>query len=127
MKVIDCGQNGKVLGNSLSVMEVGRQFTVLQKDGVDYVYMIEGEGSIYERVYWNVERKWNSEILATSREKNADGYYEIALSCNGEMKTYLTKSRDIATEIDKYAARCFSLKLNKKGEICKYIPIYTAT
>lgn len=127
VKVIDCAQQGKVVGDSLGVMEVGRQFTVLQKNGVDYVYMLEGEGIIYERVYWNVERQFDSEILATKRVKNADGFYEIQLSCNGEMKTYLTKSRDIATNIDAYAARCCSLKLNKKGEICKFISIYQAT
>ena len=89
-----------------------------------YVYVFPAGIPADQRFYWNVTRKWNSDIQNTTREPNADGIYEIEMANNGQVVTVKVKDRELVYEIDKYNAKCFVLSFDKDGFVSK---VQTAT
>ena len=63
-------------------------------------------------LYWNTERKYDSDHKVTTRTPAPDGYYYFDLASNGQPVRVRTKDRAMATKIDGYATRCFTLKLD---------------
>lgn len=69
-------------------------------------------------LYFNLSRYYDSATKSTTRTPNAEGYYEFTLAVNGSQVTLKTKSKDIATQIDKVATRAVGLKV-RGNEIVK--------
>ena len=63
---------------------------------------------------WHVKRMYDSATQQTTREPDEEGYYVFEIVYAGEIKTFKTKDKDIATEVDSKSA-AFSLRL--KGDI----------
>lgn len=121
VRVYSLLENSRLIGESIDVLSTKDQIMVFSKNDTDYVYILPGDGPVWENVYWNVTRQWDSDLLATKREPDEDGYYTIELAVNGHVETFRTKNRDLATLMDSYAARNFGVKLDKNGEIAKVI------
>ena len=72
---------------------------------------------VLDRFYWNVERKWSSDIQNTTRLPNEDGEYVFTVYHNGEETTLKTKILELAKRIDSYAFKCFAARLDKDGYV----------
>ena len=60
-------------------------------------------------VYWNLNRKYDSQNKVTTREPDADGWYVFDVALNGKQTTVKTKSKSIATKMDAYSPEAFGL------------------
>lgn len=87
---------------------------------VIYVFIIGGR-TVDSPMYFNMKRYYDSTAKSTTRKPNAAGEYVFELAVNGSVKNFKTKSRDIATEIDAIAPKCFGLEITN-GYITK---VYT--
>lgn len=63
-------------------------------------------------MYWNIDRKWDSQKKATARQPDAEGYYTLTLAVKGEQTTVRTKDIELVNAMDKSAAAAFGLSLN---------------
>ena len=84
------------------------------------IYVVANRTRANTKVYWNVNRKYNSTTKLSTREPDADGWYTFLLACEGEQVTVRTKDKDIVQKMDAKADRYFGLRVNKEGEITLY-------
>ncbi len=84
------------------------------------IYVVANRTKAGTKLYWNVERKYNSTTKLSTREPDADGWYTFLLACEGEQVTVRTKDKDIVQKMDAKADRYFGLRVNKEGEITLY-------
>ncbi len=120
-KVFDVSGNGAYIGEPVKVSDIkeGNTLHSLMNDQneVVIIYIIKTQPET--EIYWNVERMWDATEKKSTRQPDADGYYNFLLAVNGEQKTYKTKDAALANTIDSYAAKCFGLKLS--GDIIEKI------
>lgn len=69
-------------------------------------------------LYFNLDRKYDSTLKATTRVPNAEGYYVFDMAVAGNQVQLKTRSQSIATEIDKVATKAVGLKV-RGDEIVK--------
>ena len=84
------------------------------------IYVVGHRTKANTKLYWNVNRKYNSTTKLSTREPDADGWYTFLLACEGEQVTVRTKDKDIVQKMDAKADRYFGLRVNKEGEITLY-------
>ena len=105
-------------------LEIG--YTGLMKH--DRIFGVEwkGETLVYVTdrfidipVYWNITRKYDNATQATTREPNAQGEYEYLMALRGEHVTVKTKSRDVASAIDKQTAHCQCFEFDEAGYVIR--------
>ncbi len=84
------------------------------------IYVVGKRTKANTKLYWNVERKYNSTTKLSTRTPDADGWYTFLLACEGEQVTVRTKDKDIVQKMDAKADRYFGLRVNKEGEITLY-------
>ncbi|MBQ3935227.1 MAG: hypothetical protein II715_05345, partial [Clostridia bacterium] len=72
-------------------------------------------------IYWNVVRKYNSDIMDTTREPDENGDYVFLMAYEGEQVEIKTKSRNIATQIDRQAAKVMSFEFAENGYVKKVV------
>ncbi len=111
------GEYGKKVGGEMTLQQgdVVVAFTDY-KDELALVYVVSRpvEGA---KVYYNLSRRYDSTKRETTREPNADGYYEFQFACEGKQVTGKTKSKGMATFIDSQSAPVVGLKINSSGII----------
>ena len=117
-KIYDVTTTAGVVGEETD-LRVGDQI-VGQYDYNGDVYVIYVVNRLVEsRIYWNVERKWDSTNGVSTRKPAEDGYYYILLAVDGQQVTYKTKDPYIVHSIDGKADKHFGLK-RRGDEIIKY-------
>lgn len=116
--------NYVVYNNSTAYIKNQGEKTTLQKG--DYIYAVTDRSiqkilQIFVRtreidapLYWKVDRKYNDTTKETTREPNAEGYYVFDLVVNGEIKTFKTKDKDVASRVDYYS---YAFTMITKGDI----------
>ncbi len=62
------------------------------------IYVITRQ--VESKVYWNINRQYNSTTKETTRTPNSAGYYAIDLAVDGEIIRFRTKDKEIATRVD---------------------------
>lgn len=116
----DVSMNATYAGVPMTGFEAVKEYdkcsAVVDKDGkLLGFFMIER--AIREKMYWNLERKYDSNLKATTRTPDADGIYHFMLACEGEQVEILVDSRSIASQMDAVAARSFGLRFDKYGYV----------
>ena len=117
----------KIYNVSPTAQTVGQETTLQVGDRIcgelDYngeiciIYTVER--LVESRIYWNVDRKWDSAKGVSTRMPAEDGYYYILLAVDGKQVTYKTKEQAIVNSIDGKADKHFGLKV-RGDEIVKY-------
>ena len=74
-------------------------------------------------LYWNTNRMYDSSTGTTTRTPDKDGYYVYELAVKGEIKTFKTKDKALADDLDSYGA-AMALK-HKDGIALKAYSINT--
>lgn len=87
---------------SFSTLKVGDVIHSYRNfDGeITIIYVVTSHSS--SPIYWNVDKAqyWDSKNKVSTREKDADGYYNILLAVNGKQVTLRTRSKKIVDDID---------------------------
>ena len=91
------------------------------------IYVVGHRTVVGAKIYWNVNRKYNSTTKLSTRTPDADGWYTFLLACEGEQVTVKTKDAAIVQKMDAKADRYFGLKVNKDGEITRYMSADSVT
>ena len=91
------------------------------------IYVVGNRTKANTKLYWNVNRKYNSTTKLSTREPDADGWYTFLLACEGEQVTVRTKDAEIVQKMDAKADRYFGLRVNKEGEIVLYCSAESVT
>lgn len=118
-KIINVSGVGGELG-SYTTLRYGDQIHgILDSRGrIGIVWVVSRLSGEYDyKLYWNVERKYDSTNKVTQRTPSSDGYYYIPVATGGQQITVKTRDKAMATKLDSYAARCFSMKLGPDNEI----------
>lgn len=122
--VYDCSGKGIVVGERAkeeAFVHFARVLGVKDFDGsLAYLYIIDRP--VEYKLYWNVTRRYDSAIMASTRQPNEDGLYEFELSVEGESGLYYCKDREVVNEMDKAWPKVFGLEFDADGLITKYIP-----
>lgn len=74
------------------------------------------------KIYYNIGRRYDSVKMETSRTPDAEGYYVFDTLCDGKRMKVKTKSKDIATIIDRQYSPFAALKVNKEGIVKEAYP-----
>ncbi len=70
-------------------------------------------------MYWNIDRKWDSEKGESSRQPDEEGWYTLLLATEGKQVTVRTKDKTLVNEMEKSAAAAFGLSLS--GDVVKKV------
>ena len=117
-EIYDCSPTAQYEGIKTTLQEGDLVHTLKNDKGeISVAYVI----TRYARwpVYYNLDRKWSDAKSATTRTRNADGYFEFRMACDGEEVFLKTKSYDVANAIDKEVAKCLTLSVDDNGIIYK--------
>lgn len=91
--------------------QLGDQIHCLTDSRGNIAYMfIVSRLNANAKIGWNVSRKWNSTQKDTTRTPDAEGYYHITISANGEHLELKTTDRNLIVTADKNAASCFAFE-----------------
>lgn len=91
------------------------------------IYVVDHRTVPGAKVYWNVNRMYNSTTKQSTRQPDADGWYTFLLACEGEQVTVKTKDASIVQKMDAKADCYFGLKVNDQGEITRYMNASSVT
>ena len=105
---------------------VGETATLQQGDRIHALKDLEGKVSVifvvdrpvYAHIYWNIQRMYDSAAKTTTRVPDGEGYYHFRMAVDGEEVSVKTQSKQIATQVDQYAAQCMGLLVHN-GVITK--------
>lgn len=75
------------------------------------------------KLYYNINRKFDTGTQETGRKPNVSGYYVFDMVCNGKRLEIKTKSREFATIIDRQSPAFVAMKVS--GGVVK--SVYPAT
>ena len=108
---------GKDPGGEID-LRVGDNVTTFRnyKDEIVMVF-VTGRAVEGAKVYYNLDRQYNTETLKTKREKNAEGYYVFKMACEGKQVEVRTTSEAMATFMDSQNAPVMGLKVDKDGNV----------
>lgn len=74
-----------------------------------HIFVVDGRLS-GAKMYWNVDRKWDSKNLTTKRRPDKDGWYSFKMAVDGKHVTIRTQDKSMADTIEKNV--CLPLKLD---------------
>lgn len=103
-------------------LRVGDRIHGIKDSRGKVVYMFVVSRPIDVELYYNVDRKWNSDTGATARVPDAEGYYRFTMAVNGQQVELYTDDVSIANTIDGRAGKVLGLAVSDSGEIQK---VYT--
>lgn len=111
------GEYGAKVGGELT-LQLGDQITAFRNNEsqLEIVFVLSRPVN-GGKVYYNLQRKYNSTTQETNRVPNEEGYYEYLFACEGKQVTGKTKSKGMASFIDAQTAPLVGLKINKNGII----------
>ena len=78
------------------------------------------------KIYYNKERLYHGVQKETVRVPDADGYYVFDMCCEGKEVKVKTKSKELATFMDKQYAPLVALTVNKNGIVKNAYPAIAA-
>ena len=121
-KIINVSGIGGELGSYTTIQYGDQIHGILDKRGrICYAWVVSRlAGDDGYKLYWNVERKFDKTLSETTRTPSADGYYYIDVATDGQVITVKTQDKEMATKLDSYAARCFSMKITEDNEIVAF-------
>ncbi len=121
-KIFDVSGASGPIGTPVDSLQVGDQVTALtdSRGMVCVIFIISRK--MDSEMYWNVERKYDSQNIDTTRVPNAQGEYEILLAVNGTQVTYKCKDRAVVTQMDARADKHFGLKIEDGYITACYTP-----
>ncbi|MBR3145267.1 MAG: hypothetical protein IKF53_05195 [Clostridia bacterium] len=101
----------------LESLEVKDQITVImdKEKNIYAVYIIKR--SRIAPVYWNIERKYDSKKISTTRTPDQDGVYSLLMAVNGEQVTVKCKDVKLVTQIDAFASKSCGLDFDEEGYV----------
>ena len=109
------GEYGKQVGGT-TTLQVGDQVTCYRNGAnevaIVFVLARQVDGA---KVYYNLNRSYDSEKQETKRVPDENGYYSFEMACEGKTVTVKTKSKGMASFIDQQQAPLVGLKVNKDG------------
>ena len=117
-EIYDCSPSAQYEGIKTTLQE-GDLVHTLKNDAGEISVAFVITRYVRWPVYYNLDRKWNSTSGTTTRTRNADGYFEFRMACDGEEVYLKTKSYDVANAIDKEVAKCLTLSVDENGIIYK--------
>ena len=122
--IYDVSDSGPLCGYSTQLAYNDEIFAVEDKQGnVTHVFT---KPYVYpDKVYWNVDKPYDSVNKLSTRQPNAYMEYEMDFILNGERVTYICKDLDVVNKID--GSRVCGLVLDENNQIVDYIPVKTAT
>ena len=105
--------------------EMGAETTLLPGDRGYFIFDAVGEltyafvtnRKVEAGIYYNLSRMYNATGKCTSRVPDENGYYVFQMAHEGKVVTIKTKSKAVATKIDKVANCIVGLNPNKKGVV----------
>lgn len=107
-KVYDCSASAAVLGQKTTLQVNDKIHALKDLEGnLTYVYIVDRPN--YAKVYWNVDRQWDSKAAATKRTPDGDGWYSIVVAYGGKQQTLKTKDVELVNAMDQIATKCFGL------------------
>jgi len=111
------GEYGAKVGGELT-LQLGDQITAFRNNEsqLEIIFVLSRPVN-GGKVYYNLQRKYNSTTQETNRVPNEEGYYEYLFACEGKQVTGKTKSKGMASFIDAQTAPLVGLKINKNGII----------
>lgn len=74
-----------------------------------HIYVVDGRLS-GAKMYWNVDRQWDSKNLTTKRRPDKDGWYSFKMAVDGKHITVRTNNKTLADSMEKNV--CIPLELD---------------
>ncbi|MBR4862990.1 MAG: hypothetical protein IKU07_00320 [Oscillospiraceae bacterium] len=104
-------------GKPVDSLQLGDRVVVWLNTENDAVLVYITERLVDSPLYYNVSRKYSSANKASTRTPNAQGWYEVDLAVNGEVKTFKTKDKAKIDYLDSFSPAAMGLKADKNGVI----------
>lgn len=112
------------MGQSVSELQAGDRVTVWTdtENRAILVYITNRLADV--PVYYNVSRKFDSEINSTTRKKDASGFYtaEVLKAGDTEVTIVKTEDRSLMAKLDRESSRCVGLVIDEAGVIQNVYP-----
>ena len=109
------GEYGKAIGGTMDI-KVGDSVATF-RDYANQICIIFVKSRPIEgaKVYYNLNRMYDSEKQETTRKVNDEDYYEFLMATEGKQVTVKTKDKGMASYMDAQLAPLVGLKVNKNG------------
>ena len=104
-------------GQRVDSLQMGDRVMVWLDTENDAVMVYVTERLVDSPVYYNVERKYSSSLKESTRTPNADGWYEVKLAVEGQVKTFKTKDKAKIDYLDSLYPKAMGLKVVNGNEI----------
>ena len=117
MKVYNVSEGFDNHWGERTTLKVGDQIHAITDRSGDTVIIFVRSREVDSPLYWNKTRKYNATTEETTREP-IDGYYVYELAVGGQLKTFKTADKELASRIDSYKI-AFALKV--EGDIIKQV------
>ena len=104
-------------GKQIDALQLGDRVVVWLDTENDAKLIYVTERLVDSPVYYNVTRKYSTSLQESTRTPNADGWYEVELAVEGEVKTFKTKDKAKIDYLDSFSPRALGLKVVNGNEI----------
>lgn len=111
------------LGEAVSELQVGDRVTLWTDTENRAILAYITNRLVDVPVYFNVSRKFDSELNSTTRKKDANGFYtaEVLKAGDTEVTLVKTEDRSVMAKLDRESSRCVGLVTDEEGVIqCVY-------
>ena len=120
-KVYNVSSSADTVGEETTLQVGDRIHGQTNMDGeLIVIYVVGNRTRNATKLYWNIDRMYNSTTQQSTRTPDADGWYTFLLACEGQQVTVRTQDKDIAQKMDAKADHQFGLRVNKEGVITMY-------
>ena len=101
----------QIYGANMVSIRIGEKTKLQENDSVrcyvigeeEYVAILVTFSRVDSPLYWNTNRMRDFSTGETTRVPNAEGYYVYELAVDGKVKTFKTKDKALANELDSYS------------------------
>lgn len=104
-------------GKAVDSLQLGDRVVVWKDTENDAVLVYITERLVDSPMYFNVTRKYSTSRKESTRTPNAEGWYEVELAVNGEVRTFRTKDKSKIDYLDSFSPRGLGLKVVNGNEI----------
>lgn len=106
-------------GKQVESLQLGDRVCIWRNVSGEAVLIYVTNRMVDSPAYYLPTRKYDSTTKQTTRQPNAQGYYEVQLLREGdkELTTYKTKDKELMTQIDEPIDKCVGLKVDENNNI----------
>ena len=90
-------------GKQIDALQLGDRVVVWLDTENDAKLIYVTERLVDSPVYYNVTRKYSTSLKESTRTPNADGWYEVKLAVEGEVRTFKTKDKAKIDYLDSFS------------------------